>query len=167
MVDESGDPSIEFESRANDLSNRNRESAEVRNKALNSQTSIINVPLDDGQSDTYNKQALTRQFRRKGISVKNDLVIQKDRASKSDLVPKKNKNHHLDGIDKYLCTVFDNYAQEYGEFFQDEVTRLEERVEQIKREIHLSTMEKNPHTSMNVTMMTNNVSMAHPDDPFT
>ena len=39
-----------------------------------------------------------------------------------------------------MNTVFDDYAREYGEFFQDQVKMFDEQFESIKREIYLNSL---------------------------
>jgi hypothetical protein len=65
---------------------------------------------------------MTKPFRRKGINLK---VVEKfmpaaiNKLSKEDLVPPNKIHHSLPGIDLYLRNVFDFYAKQYGEYFQD------------------------------------------------
>lgn len=53
--------------------------------------------------------------------------------TEDDLVPGKNQYHKLDGIDNLLSTVLDEYAKEYGEFFQDKIKDFDSGVLEIKR----------------------------------
>lgn len=85
------------------------------------------------------------------------LSLHQPRLSKEDLVPKKGMHHSNPGIDQLLFTVFDDYAQEYGEFFQEAVTEFDEKLDTLKREIYYNNMtDKNTQsgTQANVTMMT-------------
>lgn len=59
--------------------------------------------------------------------------------TKRDLVPA-NKHHKLRSLDDFLNSRFDHYAREYGEFFQKEITRFEEKLESLKREIQLNSL---------------------------
>ena len=120
--------------------------------------SLITVHDDDGQSNnSYSKKVMTKPFRRKGINLK---VVEKfmpaaiNKLSKEDLVPPNKIHHSLPGIDLYLRNVFDFYAKQYGEYFQDQVSQFDEKLELAKREIQLISKEKNMQNSMNVTILT-------------
>ena len=68
--------------------------------------------------------------RRKGLS----LTIQHLRKpTEDDLVPNKNRYHKIDGIDDFMWTVLDEYAREYGEFFQQKIKEFDSGVLEIKR----------------------------------
>ena len=61
-----------------------------------------------------------RQYRRRGVSFNNDALMPGYlKVSKSDLVPSNTLYHRISGISEFLCSVFDRYAREYGEYFQD------------------------------------------------
>ena len=44
------------------------------------------------------------------------------------------------GIKLFLNTVFDDYAKEYGEFFQDQIRAFDVQFESLKREIYLNQL---------------------------
>ena len=78
----------------------------------------------------YNKMAVTKQFRRRGITLDPQSITNSfKRLVKEDLIP----NYMAKGtrirkayMNEFLSTVFDNYSSEYGQFFHDEVVVFEE-----------------------------------------
>ena len=62
--------------------------------------------------------------KKKAISLAN---LPANRPTSDDLVPKKNQYHKLGGLDVFLWTIFDEYALEYGEYFQQRVKDFEEQ----------------------------------------
>ena len=94
----------------------------------------VNEPAKSNRS-----KVIVRHNRRRGITMNPEAVIsQLNRTTAADLVPSKNKNHRIASINQFLNSVFDNYAREYGEFFQDQVKMFDEQFEGIKREIYLN-----------------------------
>ena len=94
----------------------------------------VNEPAKSNRS-----KVIVRHNRRRGITMNPEAVIsQLNRTTAADLVPSKNKNHRIASINQFLNSVFDNYAREYGEFFQDQVKMFDEQFESIKREIYLN-----------------------------
>lgn len=60
--------------------------------------------------------------------------------TKKDLVPPNNQYHMITSLNEFISNRFDFYAREYGEFFQIEIKKFEERLEALKREIQLNTL---------------------------
>ena len=72
--------------------------------------------VDDDRSH-YARRATKINFRRQAMSLKGNELLLGNKVTKEDLIPRKLQHHRNGGIDKLLFTVFDSYAQEYGEYF--------------------------------------------------
>ena len=57
------------------------------------------------------------------------------KVTKKDLLPKKNRSHKMGGIDAFLSTVYDEYALEYGEYFQESLREFESKLERLSNAI--------------------------------
>ena len=92
------------------------------------------ISVEDEMRSLYTKKAISRMnfAKRKAISLANEPA---KRPTSDDLVPGKNKYHKLGGLDVYLWTIFDDYALEYGKYFQDRLKEFEEQFTTLKRDI--------------------------------
>jgi len=108
-------------------------------KSYNRMGSMHHNHLDDQLSNNDLHQSRAKRSdtigRKKGrFGHEQFSALQLQRLTKRDLVPP-NKHHKLRSLDDFLNSKFDHYAKEYGEFFQKEITRFEEKLESLKREI--------------------------------
>ena len=75
-------------------------------------------------------------------------------------MPTNSNHHHMIGINNFLNNAFDEYAREYGEFFQEAISAFDTKIDTMKREIYLTTLaEKGPQggattQNHNATLMT-------------
>ena len=94
-------------------------------------------------STLYNRRVNNTQSRRKGIHVigsEGGTLVNSFRVTKANLVPQNNTYHKDNGVNEFINNKFDQYAREYGEFFQIEITKFEEKLEALMREIKLNTL---------------------------
>ena len=78
---------------------------------------------------------------RKAVSVNPlNLTQEAHRMTKKDLVPPNNQYHMITSLNQFISNRFDFYAREYGEFFQIEITKFEDKLDALKREIQLNTL---------------------------
>lgn len=92
------------------------------------------ISAEDELRSLQTKKAISKiNFaKKKAISLAN---LPANRPTSDDLVPGKNKYHKLGGLDVYLWTIFDDYALEYGKYFQDRLKEFEEQFNLLKRDI--------------------------------
>ena len=46
----------------------------------------------------------------------------------------------MQSLNEFISNRFDFYAREYGEFFQQEITKFEDKLDALRREIQLNSL---------------------------
>jgi len=98
------------------------------------------IVIADDSSFNDTTTVYSKQMRRRGHILSDQNLNSSSRLTKQSLVPPSNQYHKITAVNEFMCSKYDYYTREYGEFFQAELAKFEEKMDGLKREIQLNSL---------------------------